>query len=137
MTVDDVRFLLGTWHGSGTLKDQPFETRMEVRDLLGRSVEVDYESARNGQVVHRERIVYHMDAVAGLAALTIAANGPVGQRWLVTRTDDGRKLELTRDPRDGVQETVHLWTIERVDDATLHSDWFQPGRCMARTVGLS
>lgn len=107
--LDLVAFLPGRWIGRGHLRDRPIEVAMSAGPVLGHYLQVDVSTTADGEVVHRERVLYHRDGAGGLVALTFDDAGQV-QRWHVT-APAAQLRELRRLDRSD-DEPCMLWTME-------------------------
>lgn len=55
-----VRFLLGTWHGAGRVGDDAVTSRVVAEPFGADMIRLDNETFRDGETIHRERIVFRV-----------------------------------------------------------------------------
>jgi hypothetical protein len=106
--VADLAFLVGAWHGEGTLRDAAVTCRSVCAPfgaLFGDGMlTLDHVTSRGGAVVHRERILFRDEPGGGATCTTSPWRG-AAQVWRIETTDPGRVWTLTH--------PGFLWTIRR------------------------
>lgn len=118
-----LRFLQGDWHGEGTLGGEPCTLSVRTRAFFDRYVDLEVETRRGGEVVHRERVVLCGEEDGPLCAVTFSASGRV-QRW--NGTVQGPRTVFVRDPREHRGPEDFRWTVERLSDDS-YRDVFEVG----------
>jgi hypothetical protein len=107
--IEDLRFLVGSWRGEGTLRGKPVTSRSVCRispnakDALTLRV----ETLRDGAVIHEEDVHWMADSAVLVRCVT-RPRSDEEQVWRVRQSADGRSWELTY--------PGHAWSIRRTDE---------------------
>lgn len=114
-------FLLGTWVGTGSLRDGDLDSRTEVTGLLGPNLRSDLVCWSGGREVHREQTIWFVHPDSGPSALSLDGHGRA-THWRVREAAAGH-LELTPADCEPPTRRSLRWSLVLRPDGTLEETY--------------
>ncbi|MCG3134983.1 MAG: hypothetical protein HMLKMBBP_02475 [Planctomycetes bacterium] len=105
--VAGLAFLAGRWRGEGTLRGAPVATRSTCEPFAETMLRMDVETFRDGELVHRERILWRPGRDGAHDGCTTSPWRGGAQEWVVETVEPGRAWRQTH--------PGFVWEIRRTD----------------------